>query len=553
MKFRNNELNTVSTISFKSGNVLQTSNVQKFVTTERNILKSDPMTVGDLKPEPKKSYTITYERFVLDDTFELSKLDPDVTLDLWLTNPVMPTPNVISTNANKYIEWNDARKEYDYRPNVSLEKIDVKGESVLRDLDSNVYTPNVFFEDITSNVTPYFATVAKMGIESIGPQEELIYEKNTDWTPKLLKHTNFSVCQKELKITTSPPYLGSIITIPINPRECGDLLCNMYFTCTLPVNVNYTPLVGRALMYKTELYFNEFLIQSYDDNWAVIEDELFKSADETLANEKLLSPPKIVLPLKFFFNQKNHYLPLCALFNQTVYLKFYFNTKEWFTDYPSSFDLIDPSIVFDQIFLTQEERLYLRNTKHELAIPTITYELPQQFTQGIVTINMTANFNVSMLVWFIRNVNNESGSDYASRYDFGYVSPLVNSYTNFVNWRGDTVNYVPVIDFIDIFMNNRNIVAGLTGDIYFTYKQPLEHGLSIPDKTMYVYCFSDEPKNPLKRGDFDFRTLSSKTTNMRIKFSNNLVPQLSQSYKLYVYYYGYKTLSIDKGFGVLLS
>ena len=75
MKFRNNELNLVNTINFKTGNVNQTANVQRFTTTERTILRSDPTTVGDLKPEPKKAYTVTYERIVLDDTFELSKLE----------------------------------------------------------------------------------------------------------------------------------------------------------------------------------------------------------------------------------------------------------------------------------------------------------------------------------------------------------------------------------------------------------------------------------------------------------------------------------------------
>lgn len=528
MKFRNNNLNGV--------------------TEERTILRSDPMTVGSLKPDPKESYTITYERIVLDDDFELSKLDPDVTLDLWLTHPKMPTSSNTVSNEN-YITWDESTQEYRYNPTVSLKEIVVNGESVLRDLDS---TPNVFVkvDDFTSNLTPsYFATVAKMGIEAVGPQEDMLYNKDRSYIPNLIKHTKFTIAQKELRITTNPPYLGSIITVPINPKECGDLLCNMYFTCTLPVNVNYTPLVGRALFSKVELYFNEFLIQSYDDYWNVIEDELFKTSDEILVNEVLLKPPKIMIPLKFFFNKENQYLPLCALFNQTVYIKFYLNTQDWFTDYPTPIDISDPALYFDQIFLTQEERLFIRNTKHELVVQTVEHELPQKFTQGFVSINMMANFNVSMLVWFVKNIN----TDYTSRYDFGYVSPLVNSYTTFVNWRGETVKYIPVIDTVDIFINNKNIVAGLSGDIYYTYKQPLEHGLSVPDKTMYIYCFSDEPKNPLKRGDFDFRTLSSKTTNIKIKFLESLVPQLSQSYNLFLYYYGYKILSIDKGFGVLLS
>lgn len=497
----------------------------------RTVVKSNPITVGDLKPDPKENYTITFERTVLKDDFELTKLTSDVKLDLWLTHPTLPKPNVAA----------------------NAETISITGEFYLREfsenVESNVYTSNVF----ESNVN-YFATVANMGMEAYGPHEDLMYEKNTNWTPKLTKHTNFSIVQKEIKVTTSPPYVGSVITIPLNPREHGDLLSNMYFTCKLPPNVNYTKRVGRSLFKKVELCFNEFVIQRYDDNWAKIHDELFLSADESLILDKILEGPNLIIPMKFFFCENDQYLPLCALFNQMIYIKIYFNEQWWFTDYNGSLDISEPAILFDQIFLTDEERNYYKLTKHQIIIPVVEKETPQLFNKGNVTINMSANFNVSMLTWFIRNENYETTStDYTKRYSYGYVSDLVNSYTSFVNWRGDTVNYIQVIDYIDLFINNVNILKGLTGDLYFTYKQPMEHGLSIPDTTIYTYCFSTEPKNPLKRGDFDFRTLSSKTTNLKIKFIESLVPQLSLNYYLYLYYFGYKTLSIDKGFGVLAA
>lgn len=484
------------------------------------------LSVKDLKPNPKENYSVTYERILLKDDFKLSNItNSNAILDLWLTRPTMPTANIASEPP----------------------EIKIVGNSVLRELDANVFVYNSNVTVPESNTTSYFATVAKMGTEAIGPQEEFLYKKNTDWTPQLLQHTNFSIVQKELLITTSPPYIGSELTIALNPKELGDLICNMYFVCDLPVNVNYTPRVGRALMFNVELRFNENIIQWYDDYWSVIHDELFMSADESQVVDQILSPPKVYIPLKFFFNEKGQYLPLCALYNQTVYIKIKFNTQDWFTDYPTPFDIQNPKLIFDQIFLTQEERNSMKLKSHEIVIPFIKRTLPQEFTQGDVTLNMDTDFTVSMLVWFIKNTNN----DFRSRYSFGYVSPLVNSYTSFINWKGEQVNYIPVIDTVELFINNKNIIAGLTGDIYFTYKQPLEHGLSIPDKTMYVYCFSDEPKNPLKRGDLDFRNLASKTTNLKIKFLKSLEPQLKQSYNLYLYYYGYKILSIDRGFGVL--
>ena len=500
--------------------------------TPKIMLRTDAITAKDVKPDPIENYTVTYERIVLDDTFELSKLKPDVTLDVWLTHPTLPKPNVAS----------------------NVETIEIVGEFNLRELSDNVYV-------YTSNIEPkvdgpekqYFATVANMAMEANDPRDDMLYNKSHDWTPKLLQHTNFSIVQKEIKVTTSPPYIGGTLTIPINPRECGDLLSYMYFTCNLPPNVNYTNRVGRALFKRVELCLNEFVIQRYDDNWANIHDDLFMSAEESLTLDQILNGSRIIIPMKFFFCEKDQYLPLCALYNQMIYIKIYFHEQAWFTDYPFALEMTNPAIIFDQIFLTAEERSYYKTTKLEIIVPSVDYQLPQIFTNGTVSLNMSTNFDVSMIVWFIRNINYELpvSSEYESRYSYGYVSPLVNSYTKFTNWKGDEVNYVQVIDYVDIYINNRNIISGLTGDLYYTYKQPLEHGLSVPDKTLYTYCFSSEPKNPLKRGDFDFRTLASKTTNLKIKFSESLIPQLTQSYNLYLYYYGYKTLSIDKGFGVL--
>ena len=166
---------------------------------------------------------------------------------------------------------------------------------------------------------------------------------------------------------------------------------------------------------------------------------------------------------------------------------------------------------------------------------------------------MSANFKVNMINWFIRNTNYEVGNDFTRRYSYGYVSDYVNSYTKFTNWRGQVVNYLQVIDFIELYIDNKNIISGLTGDIYYTYKQPMEHGLSVPDKTIYTYCFSTEPKNHVKGGEVDFGKQRYSSTSIKIKFLDSLAPQLVENYRLYLYYYGYSTFVIDTGFGEVVS
>lgn len=500
---------------------------------ETNSLEEIPInsqTVSDILPEPKESYSLTYERILLSNTYVLSSLPEGARLDIWLTNPLM---NTMTSNTTSNV-------------------IEINGEFNLRELDSNVliYTDKIdsFIDDEPKH---NFATVASMGMQANGPQEKLLYSSNVDWTPELLQHTNFSIVQKEIKIN-NPPYIGTTLTVAINPGECGDLMSFMYFKCSLPPNINYTDRVGRALFNKVELYFNDQLIDYYYDDWSIIHDELFMSAEESLGLDQVLNGTDLLIPLKLFFCKKDVYIPLCAMKNQTLYFKFYLNEQSWFTDYTEKIDIINPSLIFDQIFLTTEERNYYKTNKTEIIIPVIYKETPITFNQGFVNMNMSANFNVSMIVWFIRNVNYETDKTaYKNRYSYGYVSDLVNSYTKFTNWNGKIVNYVPVIDYINIYINNVNIVSGLTGDLYYTYKQPLEHGLSIPDKTMYMYCFSQEPNNIIKGGSFDFSTLASKTTNLQIKFLDSVVPQLIQSFRLHLYYYGYIKLVFDNGFGVV--
>lgn len=483
--------------------------------------------VKDILPEPKNEYTAMYERNVLDENYSLKKLPENAVIDVWKTHPSLTTKNFAALTGNV-----NSISTYE-----------------LEDLDSNVYTPdNIVYVNEPRQV---FATVAEMGMNAIGPQEKLLY-KEKDWTPKIIQHTHFSIVQRELKINT-PPYIGSVLTIPINPRECGDLMSFMYLKCSVPPNINYTDRLGRALIQKVELYVDEKMIDYYDDDWSIIHDELFLSADESLALDEMLKPPNMIIPFKFFFCNKDVYLPLCALKTQLIYIKIYFNQQSWFTDYPSSIELINPSIIFDQIFLTNEERNYYRTNKIEFMIPRIYREIPEVFTKGFVSINMSANFKVNMINWFIRNINYEQGSDYTKRYSYGYVSDLVNSYTTFTNWKGQVVNYVQVVDSIELYIENKNIISGLTGDLYYLYKQPMDHGLSIPDKTVYTYCFSSEPKNYIKRGDVDFGTKRYSSTNIKIKFLESFVPQFVENYRLYLYYFGYSKIVIDNGFLVIES
>jgi hypothetical protein len=204
------------------------------------------------------------------------------------------------------------------------------------------------------------------------------------------------------------------------------------------------------------------------------------------------------------------------------------------------------------VFLTLDEKLYYMNTPITRNISKYYREVPKSFTQGYVNMNITANFKTNMMIWFVRNKAEYNG-DYRKRYDYGYISSLVRTYSKYVNWNGKTKYYERIFDDLQIFINNYNIVSSISDDIYYAYRQPIDHGISAPDKNIYMYCFGSNVNGLTDNGYIDFADYYSKTTNIVINFRRDLVAELIQDYDLYIYYNGITTLKISKGYGSLVS
>lgn len=529
-------------------------------------------TIQKILPGPE--YTALYQRSVLSNTFPLSNLAQDSQVDLVLSKPAFKATRTKKVTEERGVVTGLTSNLFDAREFLLKTVSNVYSNTWEVNLDPDrFYSPFVVDSLESSEPIRTFASAAAVGMAAIGPQDKYVYSPKTDWTPVIKQHTNFSIVKKELKIST-PPYIGNTLIIPINVGESGDLLKNMYFKCTLPPNISYTDRVGVALINKAELYFDSILIDSYDSDWHTIYNELFLSADEILGLVNIVGgtlPPgngigpvtsspvnELIIPLRFFFStQKDAYLPLCAMKRQKVYVKLYFNQQSWFTDNEEPMELADVSILFDQIFLTSNERLYYMNTPLKFNIPKVLKEpdCPRSFGSsgenpgsGIVNMQMNPNFRVNMINWFVRNKD----KTYKTRYDYGYQSDLSRSYVSYKNWLGQTKYYDSLMDYINIYINNQNITQNLYEDSYFLFKHPIDHGLSVPDKNIYTYCFSDQAKDFLvKSGEVDFRTISSKTTSISIKFKESFVRQLSQSFELVMYYYGYTELVFSNGYGSL--
>ena len=108
-----------------------------------------------------------------------------------------------------------------------------------------------------------------------------------------------------------------------------------------------------------------------------------------------------------------------------------------------------------------------------------------------------------------------------------------------------------MIDTAKITLNNIDILSTFQGSLYYTFKQPLEHGISIPSKNIYTYSFGLTPKEYNQGGYLNFSKLNSRTTTLSLTFNPTYASQITQGYNLYMFYYGYTLLEFQGGFARL--
>lgn len=463
---------------------------------------------------------------------------------------------------------------YDPRLYDSSKIIGTEGR--IRNLGSNVSTSEG--REVYHTVTDRGAgTGALLAMAAIGAQEPYMFGGQSYWLPGSLKqHTAFAVTQRlSLPLSNVGGYLGKTVQVDIFPREGGDLLTNMYLQCALPAGT-YTELVGRALIDKVEFLVDGITYESITDDWFIIRDQLFLDADEKLGMYEAISGgvPEgtnvvaadqlgLIIPLEFFFCQRythgekrtRPYFPMCALTLSTVSVRFTFNTQAWITNTAATIDLIQPRLLIEEVTLTPDERMYFRSRPFTYKVPRVWKEATQTYTNGLARLNLTANFPVTMMAWFVRNKQYETQDAryFDSRYALGYTTQYIQAATPVTFFNGVGLNYIDTIEYATLYLNNQNVLSNFPGGLYYTFKQSVDHGLSVPTKNIYMYCFSERPAEYNQGGALDFSTLNAQTTHLDIKFSDAYAPQIASDFSLNLFYYGYATLHIEGGTCSLLK
>ena len=516
----------------------------------------------------------------------------DVTTDQQQVIP-LPSSNVLLTftRPGSLIE----SKYYSlYDPKIFDASL-IKGQTAeLRDLNSNAWTDVPAPRDALIEMAGRgFGTGALTALAAVGAQEKYMYGGESLWMPKILQHTPFAITQRFLLPLKSgnEKFLKSTRTfsVDIHPRESGDLLSNMYLSVSLPAlpaGYDYTPLVGRAIIKKAEFLIDGQPIETLTDDWYILRDQLFLDADEKLAmyqatslgqSESNVVPAtdvvKMMIPLDFFFCRRHSdrkigreklekpFFPLCAILKQTVSIRFTFHDSTWITNAPADaggypIDIINPKVLLEEITLSPQERMYYQSHELNFKVNRVWSEAGQPYSKGKAIMNLTANFPVSMITWFVRNQNYEDEKNaayYKSRYQYGYSTDYIPAAVPVTFFNGVTINFLDIIQSGTLYLNNENVLSNFPGALYYSYKQAIDHDLSVPTKSIYMYCFGDSPKEYNQEGYIDFSTLNSQTTHLDLVFDPILAPQIEKSYTMYLYYYGYVPLRISGGYAALLS
>lgn len=381
-----------------------------------------------------------------------------------------------------------------------------------------------------------------------GPQDELLVDtENSLFTRDYEQYTDFSIDTVEYNFG-SAPYLGTTqtLSVPVNSIP-GDLLSNLFLKCTLPPGQTYVESVARALIQTVSLYLDSVEIETFDDDWYVIRDQLFLDTDEKSAIQKLINVSgDLYIPLEFFFSRRNSpyrndksrkpWLPLCSAWKQTLYLNIQFQSSEFLCGIPG-IELSNVKLVMETVTLTDKERLTFMSEPQKITVQRVYKEPVNTMKNGEVRMNLTVGYKVSLTVWFLRYQLYETSSNfYNKRYEYGYITN-----DKFINKNIDP------FDLITIFIDGQEITDRFSGVNFFTWLQPLLSKLSSPSKKMYMYSFGLSPNEYNNGGYFNFKNTDSNSTFINMRINQSVVSDVTSNYFMHVYHYGYSDLVFSGG------
>jgi len=418
------------------------------------------------------------------------------------------------------------------------------------------------------------------------------------------RHTNYTKDIRRIFFSGETPTFGSTEAIAKIERD-GDLLSNIYLeasvTATTDSAGSYTVNhFGNSLIKKVELDIGGYVIDTHYSQWLQIYDELTDNICENretnsnsnggLDNTLNLTSAahdsydinihnringdcplifggtgkngtvnagtytkKFIVPLKFWFTKNpGLYLPLAALYNHEVKLKFDFEEKHKLIG--NSTNITNMSITFkiygEFIHLEDEEKRRFSQSNHEYIIeqvqlnnngPNTTSSTVGDLSTQLVKVDYELNF-IHPIKYFVWAIVNEGTATISASSNPGqgpcyFVSMCSNSI------YGNDGNDGTVEILLDGIEREPELPL-----MYYTRLYPKKYCKNVPDlDRIGMYSFALNPFNIEPSGTCNFSKINDK--NIKIAFANNVIANISDK-ELYFFGVNYNVLVITDGMAV---
>lgn len=459
-------------------------------------------------------------------------------------------------------------------------------------------------------------------------------------SPFLRYYNTFKKVKDTGSATDSWP-LGRQVTFELDPKTMGDLMSNMFLKIQLTQSGGggavWTDSIGRALIEEIVFKVDDVVVETLTDYMLVGMDELFSSdRDKTIKlyteNGQLhtnslvpedfeLRPPvlpvaygpgerqlnnqplDLMINLNLFFSRtlvpiiynKNYnikgypkyppnWLPLCAMYNQKIYLSLRFRKQSWITNHTGYIICNEMNLVTEEISLSPQERLYIQRTPQTINYKTIKKQTIESVdnnagvknSQGSIpgtvkdfAITLQSDLPVSTIFWFVQNsrfsqtISYEDSTNsnlYLNRYNysnhenFSNTNPYENGFSEpYYNFEESEFQLLSKI-FIstpdrDIqFLQSAASSFSPESGVFFRNVQSQTKGLNIPRRNIYSYSFENDPNDNYKTGGVN-TSIASKSKTFVLNISFIETPKiLSNTYQLHIYNVCYMDLSFQDGF-----
>ena len=395
------------------------------------------------------------------------------------------------------------------------------------------------------------------------------------------RHTNFSIESIRQQITNK----GSGERIMRSKlSRAGDLIGKMALEVKLNrgdarnvtntgTYLNWVNNTGHAFIKECELKIGGQTIDKHTSKWLDIQNEMydkyeqewiginkhpgkfgyFKKGNKNIDSQEL----KLYIPFHFWFcDNPGLYLPIIGITNHEVELHILTRSVEYLfnLDGQLAFTNTEPDVELwcDYIFLDNDEKRKFTLEKKAYLIQQV-----QIYEKKMESLNELKLYHpIKELYWVIQEstVNSESGNGRSDTDSLLNVSgqPL-NNKNDYFNYQSKDSGNKEIIYATSSFESFKTAKLCLNGNdrfyerdaSYFRLLQPLNCGLKVPTKHIYMYSFSLNPKEFQPSGTCNF----SRIDDIQLVFTSgyNFVNE-----RLYVYAVNYNVLVISSGMAGLV-